>query len=126
MHRTLSGAVITSGIVLSVLSALQGLRALTSDGSILRALSLGTVVICGVLAVRALVSSAAQVQAYVAAWAASLLLHIVLADVTVGYLRPGLTGRLLVTAFVAAILVAIVLGVPQQRMPAPSRQRNPA
>lgn len=116
MHRTVPGAIITVLISLSVLRALQVAQGLADDTASLRALTLAAVAIGGVLAVRAVIR-AIRARAYVAVWAGTVLAHVVLADIETGFLRPGLTERLLVTAFVCAILGAIVSSVPRASVP---------
>lgn len=124
MHRTVPGALITALIALSVLRALQVAQGLADGAASLRALTLVAVAIAGVLALRALVGAAARAQAHVAVWAASIVAHLLLADVAAGFLRPGLTERLLATAFICAILGAIVGSVP--RIPTRSAQAEGA
>lgn len=115
MYRTLGGATITIGILFSVVRALLGARDLAGAGDILGTIALCAVALIGVLALRAIVGGRLPIRPYVAAWAGSIILYVVIADVAAGFARPGLAQRLLVTAFLGTILGAVTLSVPPVR-----------
>ena len=74
----------------------------------------------GVFAIGALLRQRRHARRLVVLWAIAMLAAVVLPDVTLGFTREGLQGRLLATGLVTGLLAAVVLSVPRKVPAEPS------
>ena len=114
MSRSVNDIAIILIVAMSAIGALIRASVAAPAGAVALTLALLTSGAFGVLAVGAVVRSGVHARALTSLWAASVICSLVVEDVTAGFTRPGLTGRLLATVLVAALLAALVLSVPRR------------